>query len=114
MNVPIHRWSYWTPNDQLGVKPYSNPTPRVPPQRVALCRNQTSPSDRVQYREAIVGYSRAALDIEKRHVPGPTDLAGEEADAVSFHVVESAGLNHADATSVEIAQSPWASNPNTS
>ena len=33
---PIHRWLYSTPNDQFGAKPYSNPTPTVPPQRVAL------------------------------------------------------------------------------
>ena len=30
---PRNRWSYSTPNDQFGVKPYSNPTPMVPPQR---------------------------------------------------------------------------------
>src|SRR5689334_20622449 len=32
---PIQRWSYSMPNDQFGVKPYSKPTPNVPPQRVA-------------------------------------------------------------------------------
>src|SRR6516164_11378408 len=33
---PMNRWSYSTPNDQFGVKPYSKPTPTVPPQRVEL------------------------------------------------------------------------------
>ncbi len=32
--VPIRRWSHSAPIDQFGAKPYSNPTPSVPPQRV--------------------------------------------------------------------------------
>ena len=36
LEFPIHKWSYSTPKDQFGEKPYSKPTPRVPPQRVAL------------------------------------------------------------------------------
>ncbi len=34
--LPINRWSYSIPADQFGAKPYSNPTPTVPPQRVEL------------------------------------------------------------------------------
>src|SRR5450432_398256 len=34
--LPIQRWSYSIPALQFGVKPYSNPTPKEPPQRVEL------------------------------------------------------------------------------
>ena len=40
---PMNRWLYSTPNDQFGVKPYSNPTPTVPPQRVALAEASSMP-----------------------------------------------------------------------
>ena len=40
---PIHRWSYSTPKDQFGAKPYSNPTPKVPPQRVAVAATRPPP-----------------------------------------------------------------------
>ena len=40
---PMNRWSYSTPNDQFGAKPYSNPTPTVPPQRVALAEASSMP-----------------------------------------------------------------------
>ena len=40
---PMNRWLYSTPNDQFGVKPYSNPTPTVPPQRVALAEASSKP-----------------------------------------------------------------------
>src|SRR5260370_36961916 len=36
LESPMNRWSYSTPNDQFGAKPYSHPTPTVPPQRVEL------------------------------------------------------------------------------
>src|SRR5258708_36560980 len=40
---PRNRWSYSTPNDQFGAKPYSNPTPTVPPQRVELAAARSMP-----------------------------------------------------------------------
>ena len=40
---PMNRWLYSTPNDQFGAKPYSNPTPTVPPQRVALAEASSVP-----------------------------------------------------------------------
>src|SRR3954470_17041293 len=40
---PRNRWSYSTPNDQFGAKPYSNPTPTVPPQRVELAAASSMP-----------------------------------------------------------------------
>src|SRR4030095_3616279 len=43
LELPIHRWLYSTPNDQFGVKPYSNPTPTVPPQRVELAEANSKP-----------------------------------------------------------------------
>src|SRR3954452_14837907 len=41
--VPINRWSYSMPADQFGAKPYSQPTPTVPPQRVALAAANSFP-----------------------------------------------------------------------
>ena len=41
---PMKRWLYSTPNDQFGVKPYSNPTPMVPPQRVAVADANSAPA----------------------------------------------------------------------
>src|SRR6185295_10261578 len=40
---PMNRWSYSTPKDQFGAKPYSHPTPTVPPQRVALAEANSKP-----------------------------------------------------------------------
>src|ERR1700746_919891 len=34
--LPMNRWSYSKPTDQFGVKAYSNPVPKAPPQRVEL------------------------------------------------------------------------------
>src|SRR5580692_6150739 len=39
----MKRWSYSTPTDQFGVKPYSNPVPRTPPQRVELAEARPIP-----------------------------------------------------------------------
>src|ERR1700719_3827136 len=41
--LPINRWSYSIPADQFGAKPYSQPTPTVPPQRVALAAASSAP-----------------------------------------------------------------------
>src|SRR5437762_6086315 len=40
---PMNKWSYSTPKDQFGAKPYSNPTPTAPPQRVALAEASSTP-----------------------------------------------------------------------
>ena len=40
---PMKRWSYSRPTDQFGVKPYSNPTPKAPPQRVELAEAKPTP-----------------------------------------------------------------------
>ena len=43
LRCPMNRWSYSIPADQFGAKPYSQPTPTVPPQRVALCAASSVP-----------------------------------------------------------------------
>src|SRR6476620_725699 len=43
LESPMNKWSYSTPNDQFGAKPYSNPTPTAPPQRVALAAASSTP-----------------------------------------------------------------------
>src|SRR5579864_7414636 len=47
MNVvlapPMKRWSYSKPTDQFGAKAYSNPVPKVPPQRVELTEARPKP-----------------------------------------------------------------------
>src|SRR5215217_5510911 len=43
LRSPMNRWSYSTPNDQFGAKPYSNPTPTAAPQRVALAAASSTP-----------------------------------------------------------------------
>src|SRR3954454_5688047 len=40
---PMNKWSYSTPNDQFGAKPYSNPTPTTPPQRVEPAEASSAP-----------------------------------------------------------------------
>src|SRR5256885_3283479 len=40
---PMNRWSYSRPTDQFGAKPYSNPTPTTPPQRVELAEASSTP-----------------------------------------------------------------------
>src|SRR5271169_4063747 len=39
----MKRWSYSRPSDQFGVKPYSNPRPKAPPQRVELAEARPIP-----------------------------------------------------------------------
>jgi hypothetical protein len=41
----MNRWSYSTPIDQFGAKPYSRPTPTVPPQRVCGERREDDGDD---------------------------------------------------------------------
>jgi hypothetical protein len=41
----MNRWSYSTPTDQFGAKPYSRPTPTVPPQRVCGERREDDGDD---------------------------------------------------------------------
>ena len=79
---PIHRWLYSTPNDQFGVKPYSKPTPRVPPQRVALTEANSTLSKCSEEAVAIARHRRAALYVKQRCIPSVADLAGEEADTI--------------------------------
>ena len=88
MNVllasPIHRWLYSTPNDQFGAKPYSNPTPAVPPQRVALAEASSTPLSVVEDAKAVARHRRTALYVEQRLIPGVADLAGKEADGIGL------------------------------
>ena len=81
---PMNRWLYSTPNDQFGVKPYSNPTPTVPPQRVALAEASSMPVKVVEDAKAVARHRRTALYVEQRLIPSVADLAGEEADAIGF------------------------------
>ena len=82
--LPMNRWSYSTPNDQFGVKPYSNPTPTVPPQRVELAEASSVPKTFSRMLKRLLGHRRAALYVEQRCVPGVADLAGKEADTIGF------------------------------
>src|SRR5579872_6849917 len=41
--LPMKRWSYSIPTDQLGPKPYSNPVPTTPPQRVEFAETRSTP-----------------------------------------------------------------------
>ena len=81
---PMNRWSYSTPNDQFGVKPYSNPTPTVPPQRVELAAANSKPVSGVEDAKAVARHRRAALYVKQRCIPGVADLAGKEADAIGL------------------------------
>ena len=81
---PMNKWSYSTPNDQFGAKPYSNPTPTVPPQRVALAEASSTPVSVLEDAKAVARHRRAALYVQQRCVPGVADLAGKEADAIGL------------------------------
>ena len=63
---PMNRWSYSRPNDQFGVKPYSNPTPTVPPQRVALAEASSTLISVIEDAKAVARHRRAALYVEQR------------------------------------------------
>ena len=88
---PMNRWLYSTPNDQFGAKPYSNPTPTVPPQRVALAEASSMPVNVVEDAKAVARHRRTALYVEQRLIPGVADLAGKEADAIGFGASGEAG-----------------------
>ena len=95
--LPINRWSYSIPADQFGAKPYSHPTPTVPPQRVALAAASSTPTGGIEDAKAVVRHRRAALDVKQRGVPSITDLAGEKADAVGFGAGRERGIGEAEA-----------------
>ena len=92
MNVllasPMNRWLYSTPNDQFGAKPYSNPTPTVPPQRVALTAASSVPRNVLKDAKAVARHRRAALYVKQRLISGVADLAGKEADGIGRVRVE--------------------------
>jgi hypothetical protein len=61
---PIHRWSYSKPTVQFGVKPYSQPTPTVPPQRVLLAENRPIPKGNLASK---LSYLDAQLTVVQFH-----------------------------------------------
>jgi hypothetical protein len=67
------------PADQFGAKPYSNPTPTVPPKRVELAEATPTPPNRGEYVITIARHRHAALHVQQRRIPGITELAGEKA-----------------------------------
>ena len=104
LELPINRWSYSIPADQFGAKPYSQPTPTVPPQRVALAAASSLPPSVAKTLKRLSCYCRAALEVKQRSVPGIPDLTGEEAHAIGFGAGrELDRLNEADARVAEIS-----------
>ena len=81
---PMNRWLYSTPNDQFGVKPYSNPTPDGAAPAGRAGRGQFNAGKRFEDAKAVARHRRTALYVEQRCVPGVADLAGEEADTIGF------------------------------
>ena len=61
---PMNRWSYSRPTDQFGAKPYSNPTPTTPPQRVELADANSMPVSRFEDAKAVACHRRAALYVK--------------------------------------------------
>src|SRR5689334_22381527 len=111
--LPMKRWSYSTPNDQFGVKPYSNPTPRAPPQRVEL-------ADATVAQQAVVTMSKR-LSVTAAP-PLTYSSAAFQAQPIcpvkrprlsTLTCVEKAGLIRLMREALMSAQSPWASRPNT-
>ena len=99
----MNRWSYSTPADQFGAKPYSRPTPTAPPQRVSsLVEATRTPVPVIKHAVAIRGHGRAALDVEQHVVGGVADLAGEQAERVDLRVVGDAGSEQADIAALEV------------
>ena len=98
----MNRWLYSTPNDQFGAKPYSNPTPTVPPQRVALAEASSAPVSVIEDAKAVACHRRAALYVEQRCIPGVADLAGKEADAIGLGASGERRIEQADALVAEI------------
>src|SRR6476620_508133 len=66
------------------------------------CRGQFIAGKRAKYAETIARHRPAALHIEQRRVPSPTDLAGEKADAISFRAGREGWIDNTDARVAEV------------
>src|SRR5262249_28716619 len=53
--------------------------------------------------EAVVGHGRAALDVEQRCIPRPTDLTREEPDGIGLHRGRERRIEHADARTAQVS-----------
>ena len=76
-------------------------TQRAAPARV-ICRDQTDPGDVVEYCQAIAGHGRAALHVEQRRVPRPTELGREETDGVGLACGRKRRIEQADARVLDV------------
>src|SRR5215471_2366222 len=65
-------------------------------------RSQTDARQRREDIETIARHRRAALEVQERRIPGVTDLAGDEADAVNPGALREGWIDHADARRIEI------------
>ena len=100
------------PADQFGAKPYSNPTPMVPPQRVDVAKFADA-SNRGGLQKTVARRRRAALHIQQRCVPGVTDLTGEKAQAGDLGRIGEKRVDKADVRTAERCPVACASKPNT-
>ncbi len=90
------------PADQFGAKPYSNPTPTVPPQRVALAAASSAPEALLRMLKRVSRHRSAALEVQQRRIPCITDLAGKKADAIRSAASRTGRIDDADTLVSEI------------
>src|SRR3954451_23028084 len=66
------------------------------------CRGQFNAGRRGEDAETVVRHRRAALEVKQRGVPGVADLAGEQADAISFCLGREQWIDKAETRVAEV------------
>src|ERR1700723_1496795 len=111
--LPMKRWSYSTPTDQFGVKPYSNPTPTVPPQRVAVAAASSVLVSVSSMLKRLLVTAAPPLTYTSTVFQAQPIWPVKRPMPSVFVRVENAGLIRLRRVLLRSAQSPWASTPNT-
>src|SRR5437764_13861499 len=77
-------WSYSMPALQFGAKPYSQPTPTVPPQRVRSAEANPMPVAVSNKSHRWLATAGTAFDITQGGIPGVANLTREETQCIDF------------------------------